>query len=265
MKQRFTSGLTAHPMLFNGPGIAADRQRRRNHRSVASFPVSRHLPVMSKKTQPAGLGHWAEKEAADIERVDNGYLNLPPPYPLPSAEGLRLEAIGMTEDLIPTIVIDTREPVDGGWEPYFTVPVVRQTLQTGDFSLLGCEDMVAIERKTTDDLLNCFCSSRKRFTKELQRFQAIPSRWVIVEGNYKGLLAGDFRSRMTSRSAWESCVAMMVRFQIPILMADNARTAAALCESILTRWFREHWRVLDEARKAVKKLERQVAQSPFHQ
>jgi len=164
----------------------------------------------------------------------------------------------MPDDLTPTVVIDTREPEVGSWEEYFETPVVRMTLSTGDFSLVACESMVAVERKTVDDLVSCFCGSRERFVRELQRFQAIPARWIICEGSYEALLRGDYHSRMNPKSAWESAVALMTRYRIPLLMAGDTRTAAHLCQSLLLRWFREHQRVLNEARKAAKRLERQA-------
>ncbi len=152
------------------------------------------------------------------------------------------------------LVVDSREPEGAGWEPFFTLPFIRQKLDTGDFSKLGCDTQVGIERKTVDDLIGCFCQSRERFVRELQRFQAIPDRWIICEGSYASLLAGRYRSQMRPKSAWESAIALMTRYRIPLLMADNAETGAHLCQSLLHRWFKERERVIDECRKASHKL-----------
>jgi len=41
-------------------------------------------------------------------------------------------------DIEPIICVDTREPDPSPWQGYFTVPTVRGTLPTGDYSLAGC-------------------------------------------------------------------------------------------------------------------------------
>jgi ERCC4-type nuclease len=152
--------------------------------------------------------------------------------------------------IVPVILVDTREPASGGWEPYFTLSTLRGTLQTGDYSLVGCEDLISIERKALGDLISCFTGERERFVRELKRFQAIPARWVIVEGSYGSLLRGDYRSQMNPKAAFESCVALMVRYQIPVIMAGDIETAARLAESVLCRWFKEHVKVIDAVARA---------------
>jgi DNA excision repair protein ERCC-4 len=139
------------------------------------------------------------------------------------------------------------------WEPYFSAPVIRGTLSTGDFSLPGCDEWISIERKEFNDLVACLCSSRERFTKELQRAARIKSLFVICEGSYDDLLRGNYRSEMNPKAAWESVLALQHRFGIPFLMAGSVQVAARLCESILMRWRKEHTKVLEEIRIATKK------------
>jgi ERCC4-type nuclease len=153
-----------------------------------------------------------------------------------------------TDDIV--ICVDTREPQTGAWADHFTLPTVRACLTTGDYSVLGAEDLVCIERKALPDLIACFCGERERFTRELARFRAIPARWIIVEGSYSDLLNGSYRSMMNPKAAFESCIALMVRFQIPVIMANDVETAARLAQSLLVRWVKEHHRVTDTIRKA---------------
>ncbi len=150
------------------------------------------------------------------------------------------------------ILIDTREPEPSPWEHYFSVPTTRATLGTGDYSLVACEHFVAVERKTLSDLIGCLCNGRTRFEKELARAQAIPHFWVICEGSYQEILNGDYRSQMNPRSAFQSIVALMTRYRIPFLMAGDAKTAAKLCESLLSKWLREHEKIIDQVHKAQK-------------
>jgi DNA excision repair protein ERCC-4 len=158
-------------------------------------------------------------------------------------------------DIMPLIVIDTREPDDPHpWQSYFTVETVRGTLTTGDFSLPGCEEWIAIERKTGGDLISCLTVSRERFTKELQRGARIRNFYVICEASYRDILDGNYRSQMTPKSAWESIVALQTRFSIPFLLAGNERCAALLCESILLRWWKEHVKVVDLVARASRQV-----------
>jgi DNA excision repair protein ERCC-4 len=148
------------------------------------------------------------------------------------------------------ILIDTREPEPSPWEHYFSVPTNRGTLSTGDYSLIACEHLVAVERKTLPDLIGCLCTGRDRFERELARAQAILHFWVICEGSYRDILAGNFRSQMSPEAAFQSIVALMTRYRIPFLMANDAATAARLCESLLLKWYREHQKIVDTVRKA---------------
>ena len=160
--------------------------------------------------------------------------------------------IGPLEDIQPVIQVDTREPEVGTWSDYFTTPYVRQALPTGDFALCGCSDMIAIERKTLDDLIGCLTIGRERFTAELRRAQHIASFYVIVEASYRDILGGNFRSQMNRKAAWESVVALSLRYRIPFLFAGDQKTAARLCESILIRWFKEHKRAVEAAMRGAR-------------
>src|SRR5208283_2231509 len=153
------------------------------------------------------------------------------------------------------ILIDTREPNPAPWEHYFSVPTARGTLPTGDYSLVACEHLISVERKTLSDLIGCLCTGRERFERELARAQAIPHFWVICEASYREILNGDYRSQMNPQSAFQSIVALMTRYRIPFLMANDAETAAKLAESLLLKWFREHLKVLDEVRKAGSRIQ----------
>jgi hypothetical protein len=80
---------------------------------------------------------------------------------------------------------------------YVRAPTRRATLATGDYSLPGLEEVVAIERKTCADLIGSLLGSRRdscgeavanaeRFRRELERMRSMPSgsfRAVVVEAS----------------------------------------------------------------------------------
>ncbi len=124
------------------------------------------------------------------------------------------------------LLIDNREPDPHPGGPHFSVETARGTLQTGDFSLPCCEEWIAVERKTLDDLIGCLTNSRERFKKELQRAQRIRDFVVIVEGSYADILRGNYRSAMNPKAAWESVIAAAVRHPVPIRGKRSSGRAA---------------------------------------
>ena len=77
-------------------------------------------------------------------------------------------------------IIDTREQLPLDLSPLASI---RGTLQTGDYSVRGLENVVAIERKSLDDLLACCGRERDRFEKEIQRLVAYPVRALVIEAS----------------------------------------------------------------------------------
>ena len=71
------------------------------------------------------------------------------------------------EDIL--AIVDTREQRPLDLSP---LQVVRGTLATGDYSVVGLESVVAVERKSLDDLLGCIGTDRARFDREVQRLLA---------------------------------------------------------------------------------------------
>ena len=137
------------------------------------------------------------------------------------------------------IIKDTREPEVGSWDAYFTAPSVRGTLKTGDFSLLGYDNKIAIERKELNDLIGCLTTNRDRFERELERSQEMDFFCVICEGSYRQLAEGAYRSRMNPKSAIESISAFEIRYGTHFLFAGNKELAAKKAESLLLKYHRE--------------------------
>ncbi|HEX7859129.1 MAG TPA: ERCC4 domain-containing protein [Verrucomicrobiae bacterium] len=106
----------------------------------------------------------------------------------------------------PTIIIDTREqqPLN-----FRTLPSRRGTLQTGDYSVAGAEELFAVERKSIADLVGC-CSgeNRARFERELHRLRGYRFKRLLIVGTETNLTAANYRSAinpsavMGSLRAW---------------------------------------------------------------
>lgn len=136
------------------------------------------------------------------------------------------------------IITDTREqrPFTFGGQRYEGVIIQPGTLATGDYSLAGLEDKIAIERKALDDLIGCLTTDRSRFERELQRAAALDFFAVVIEGSLAGLLSGRYRSKMNPHAAFASCAAFMVRYRIPFIFANDRLTAEYFTYSFLRQY-----------------------------
>jgi len=135
-----------------------------------------------------------------------------------------------------TIVTDTRE--QNAYE--FRHPTVRGTLETGDYSIRGFEDRVAIERKSLDDLVGCLKDSqRERFERELRRSRAMDFFGVVLEASLSDLAGGAYRSGMLPASVVQSILALSVRYRVPIYFAENRTWGQRVTESLLEKFARD--------------------------
>ena len=62
-----------------------------------------------------------------------------------------------------TGIIDSREQTPLDLSP---LQIVRGTLATGDYSVVGLEHVVAIERKSAEDMLACIGRERERLSSQ---------------------------------------------------------------------------------------------------
>lgn len=133
----------------------------------------------------------------------------------------------------PVVLIDSREklPLDFSSD----VDVERCTLPTGDYSVRGCTDIVAIERKSLADLVGCVGRDRDRFEEELRRLEAYPIRVLVIEASVLDVESHAYRSQVKPQSVLGSCVSWQIDHGIPVLWAGNAQLAARMVEKMLVR------------------------------
>ena len=80
----------------------------------------------------------------------------------------------------PVIIIDTREQ-----KPYkFSIPTIKKALPSGDYSIVGYEDDITVERKSLPDLVRFCGRDRSRFMNQCNRLVEIKHRLLIVESSW---------------------------------------------------------------------------------
>ena len=135
------------------------------------------------------------------------------------------------------IIIDSREQ-----EPYtfagMNATVEVGTLTTGDYSLRGFP-LCGVERKELDDLINCLCDDRARFSRELLRLHAFDACAIVVEAPESAIHQKLYRSKFDPVSAWQSILSISFRLRIPFFFADDRHHAERITFNCL-RHFHRH-------------------------
>lgn len=119
--------------------------------------------------------------------------------------------------------------------------VIQGTLPTGDFSLVGLEHKVAVERKSLQDLIMCCGRERERFEKEIQRLMAYETKAIIVEASWSQIELKSYRGDMHPSAVMGSLLGW-ISMGMPIIMAESNDRAGRFISRILFTAARRHWR-----------------------
>lgn len=122
-----------------------------------------------------------------------------------------------------TIAIDTREGLPYDFAGYRTdkkdgnLPlVVKQKtkyLKTGDYSIVGMEPLITIERKSLSDLFSTLGSARDRFIAELERMKTYQVSAVVVEAQWDEVLEyPPEKSRLNPKTVFRSVLCWQQQF-----------------------------------------------------
>jgi ERCC4-type nuclease len=136
------------------------------------------------------------------------------------------------------IVIDTREQ-----EPYdFVCATVRRAMPTGDYSVDGLEDLVAVERKSLSDFVRTVIHDFPRFAAELDRLARLPHACIVVEADLDRVLRGqaiDTLRGASPESILGAAVHIQTRFHVPVLWCGSRQAACAFTGAYLRMVARE--------------------------
>jgi DNA excision repair protein ERCC-4 len=134
------------------------------------------------------------------------------------------------------IAVDTREQ-----QPYaFTgLATERKTLKTADYSIVGLEDKVAVERKSKGDAWGCMAESRARFERCLVRLAELDRALVVIECSLPDFCDRPPQiQRVTVASAVGGFISAMVRHRVPVIWAGDR----AYAERVTVRFLASYWK-----------------------
>jgi DNA excision repair protein ERCC-4 len=136
-----------------------------------------------------------------------------------------------SESSEPVVVIDSREQ-----QPYEFEGAVVKALPVGDYSVLGLEDRVAVERKSHGDAYRSLGYERGRFEREVEKLASYEFAAIVIEASLPEFLRPPIFSRVHPRSAIGSLLAWCVRFRLPVLFCGDRAHAEATTWHLLHKF-----------------------------
>jgi ERCC4-type nuclease len=131
------------------------------------------------------------------------------------------------------IAVDTREQ-----RPYRFPRWEPRTLAAGDYSLIGHETRVAVERKSKADAYSSLGRGRARFKREMERLSRLEYAAVVIECSLDDFLTPPPFSQMSPRAAINTLVGWSVKYRICVFFAGSRRHGRALTWRLLEKFHR---------------------------
>lgn len=162
----------------------------------------------------------------------------------------------------PVVLVDTREQEPFALHanhPNWIGGERRVALKTGDYTVEGMEDLLALERKNLADLVACTVTYRRRFLAACARLARFRWKAILIEATLEDIKGGferfDIPSEVHPNAACGTLDAIEARFGIPVIYASTAKElaterAASWLSKHFTYWWLEqqgHGRVLIDA------------------
>jgi ERCC4-type nuclease len=125
------------------------------------------------------------------------------------------------------------------------VDTVSALLPAGDYSIEGCERLVAVERKSLEDLYASLSQHRERFEAEHERLSDYDYAAVVVEATWRDvLLYPPERSRLLPKSVRGTILAWSRRYGVHWHLVEDRRLAERTTFDILRGWWEDATREL---------------------
>lgn len=140
---------------------------------------------------------------------------------------------------LPVIIIDTREQAEYSFNPQLAA-TVRRALPAGDYSVVGLEGEVAVERKSLDDFISTVIHARQRFRRELSKLAGYRAACVVVEANLLDILLGHYRGEAHPKAVLGSTLSILLDYGIPVYFCGTRPAACQFVQAYLlaahARW-----------------------------
>ena len=136
-----------------------------------------------------------------------------------------------------TAISDSREQNPLCLDP---LKVKTEALTTGDYTCVGCEDLIRIERKSLPDLIGCVGRDRDRFEREVERLLAFPVRILLIESTWPAIEMKGWRGKVAVSQVVGSLLGWQAKGISVHMAGDHKRAgehAARLLYTVARRRF----------------------------
>jgi ERCC4-type nuclease len=152
-----------------------------------------------------------------------------------------------------TVIIDSREKapwtftgitssLKGAPRPV-VIACEFATLKSGDYSIKGFEDQVAIERKSKEDLYSTLGQNRERFEREHERLSWYQCKAVVIEASWNAILTRPpDRSSLNPKSIFGTATSWWIRYGVPWFPMEDRRLAELKTFDIFEKFWKEFGR-----------------------
>lgn len=151
-----------------------------------------------------------------------------------------------------TIIIDTREQLPYGFDGLkkggkeLVVPIQFKGLPSGDYSIEGFEDKIAVERKSLEDLYSTLGHDRERFEREFVRLNGLDCAVVSIEATLPEIYnpssyRSEWRSQLSPLSVLATIATWKVRYpNVQWLFCGNRNLSELMIYQLLEKYYQQN-------------------------
>jgi len=115
------------------------------------------------------------------------------------------------------------------------------TLKTGDYSILGFENKIAIERKSLIDLFGTLTHGHERFRKELARAEDFDYFAIVIDGSLTKCLSKNFKGGSYTKQRGETIIKILctlsVKYGVRFYFCNNENECRTLIRNLFNSYY----------------------------
>lgn len=159
-----------------------------------------------------------------------------------------------------------RRKDDGDW---LNVMTETQHLKEGDYSIVGTDQLVAVERKSLQDLYGTLANGRDQFKAEIERLLPYETAAVVIEASWDEIIRpshyhSEWRSRLEPRSVFGTILSWGGRYpNVHWYPCGDRRLAEITAYEILAKAWKRATGKIDELVKEKTKVGYSIASDMY--
>ena len=135
------------------------------------------------------------------------------------------------------MVIDTREQTPLFKKPPKGLMIKRDTLKNGDYSIVGFEDVFAVERKNPSDFLGYITHGRDKAVEKLKRLKEYEFKALMIECDEDALYFGNLYSNVHPEAIRQSLISFQVRYGVHVYFSDDIKRLERLLLDLAIKFY----------------------------